>query len=30
MKTVKEVMTTDIQYCTPLDNMYEVAVKMVQ
>ena len=28
MKTVKEVMTTDIQYCTPLDNMYEVAVKM--
>jgi len=28
MKTVKDVMTTDIQYCTPLDNMYEVALKM--
>lgn len=28
MQTVKDVMTTDIQYCTPLDNVYEVALKM--
>ena len=28
MQTVKDVMTTNIQYCTPLDNVYEVAVKM--
>ncbi|WP_019244022.1 MULTISPECIES: CBS domain-containing protein [Bacillus] len=28
MKTVKDVMTTNIHYCTPLDNVYEVAVLM--
>ncbi|ABO66333.1 MULTISPECIES: CBS domain-containing protein [Geobacillus] len=28
MQTVRDVMSTDIQYCTPLDNIYEVAVKM--
>lgn len=28
MLTVQDVMSTNIQYCTPLDNVYEVAVKM--
>ncbi|WP_044893884.1 CBS domain-containing protein [Bacillus alveayuensis] len=28
MQTVRDVMTTDVEYCTPLDNVYEVAVKM--
>ncbi|MBB6282043.1 CBS domain-containing protein [Geobacillus subterraneus] len=28
MQTVRDVMSTDVQYCTPLDNIYEVAVKM--
>ncbi|KQB93972.1 CBS domain-containing protein [Geobacillus thermodenitrificans] len=28
MQTVRDVMSTDIQYCTPLNNIYEVAVKM--
>lgn len=28
MQKVKEIMSTDVQYCTPLDNVYEVAVKM--
>lgn len=28
MKTVREVMTTDVDYCTPLDNVFEAAVKM--
>ncbi|EPR28052.1 MULTISPECIES: CBS domain-containing protein [Geobacillus] len=28
MQTVRDVMSTDVQYCTPLDNLYEVAVKM--
>jgi CBS domain-containing protein len=28
MQTVRDVMTTNIEYCTPLDNVYEVAVKM--
>lgn len=28
MTTVREVMTTDIDYCTPLDNVFEAAVKM--
>ena len=28
MQTVRDIMSTDVQYCTPLDNMYEVAVKM--
>lgn len=28
MQTVRDVMTTNIQYCTPLDNVFEVAVKM--
>jgi len=28
MQTVKDVMTTNIHYCTPLDNVFEVAVKM--
>ncbi|KDE48446.1 hypothetical protein DI43_04130 [Geobacillus sp. CAMR12739] len=28
MQTVRDVMSTDVQYCTLLDNLYEVAVKM--
>jgi CBS domain-containing protein len=28
MTTVRDVMTTNVDYCTPLDNVYEVAVKM--
>ncbi|MBM6618583.1 CBS domain-containing protein [Bacillus suaedaesalsae] len=28
MQTVRDVMSTDVEYCTPLDNVYEVAVKM--
>ena len=28
MQTVKDVMTTNIHYCTPLDNVSEGAVKM--
>lgn len=28
MQSVREIMTTDVEYCTPLDNVYEVAVKM--
>lgn len=28
MQTVSDVMSTDIQCCTPLDNVYEVAVIM--
>ncbi|WPZ19397.1 CBS domain-containing protein [Geobacillus subterraneus] len=28
MQTVRDVMSTDVQYCTLLDNIYEVAVKM--
>ncbi|BAD75375.1 CBS domain-containing protein [Geobacillus thermoleovorans] len=28
MQTVRDVMSTDVQYCTPLDNLYEAAVKM--
>jgi CBS domain-containing protein len=28
VQTVRDVMTTDVEYCTPLDNVYEVAVKM--
>ncbi|NNU82453.1 CBS domain-containing protein [Geobacillus sp. BMUD] len=28
MQTVRDVMSADVQYCTPLDNLYEVAVKM--
>lgn len=28
MQTVKDIMTSNIEYCTPLDNVYEVAVKM--
>jgi CBS domain-containing protein len=28
MKTVREVMTTNVDVCTPLDNVYEVATKM--
>ncbi|MEW5322537.1 CBS domain-containing protein [Geobacillus thermoleovorans] len=28
MQTIRGVMSTDVQYCTPLDNLYEVAVKM--
>jgi CBS domain-containing protein len=30
MTTVREVMSTDITCCTPLDNVYEAAVKMKQ
>jgi CBS domain-containing protein len=28
MQTVRDVMTTNVEYCTPVDNVYEVAVKM--
>jgi len=28
MQMVRDVMSTDVQYCTPVDNIYEVAVKM--
>ncbi len=28
MQTITDVMSTDIQYCTPLDNVFEVAVIM--
>ncbi|MCH1623910.1 CBS domain-containing protein [Fredinandcohnia quinoae] len=28
METVRDVMSTDVESCTPLDNVYEVAVKM--
>ena len=28
MPKVKDMMTTDIECCTPLDNIYEAAVKM--
>lgn len=28
METVRDVMSTDVEYCTPQDNVYEVAVKM--
>lgn len=28
MQSVREIMTTNVEYCTPLDNVYEVAVKM--
>lgn len=28
MTTVRELMSTNIVYCTPLDNVYEAAVKM--
>ncbi|WP_078547358.1 CBS domain-containing protein [Litchfieldia alkalitelluris] len=28
MKTVRDVMTSNVDCCTPLDNVYEVAVKM--
>ncbi|MCM3616391.1 CBS domain-containing protein [Sutcliffiella horikoshii] len=28
MQTVREVMTTNVDFCTPLDNVFEVATKM--
>lgn len=28
MQTVRDIMTKNVEYCTPLDNIYEVAVKM--
>ncbi|MCC3357599.1 CBS domain-containing protein [Bacillus sp. REN16] len=28
MEFVRDVMSTDVEYCTPLDNLYEVSVKM--
>ncbi|QFT88741.1 Hypoxic response protein 1 [Bacillus sp. THAF10] len=28
MKKVRDIMTTDVDCCTPLDNVYEVASKM--
>lgn len=28
MQKVRDIMTKDVEYCTPLDNVYEVAVKM--
>lgn len=28
LKTVREIMSSDVEFCTPVDNAYEVAVKM--
>jgi CBS domain-containing protein len=28
MKTLRDIMTTEVDFCTPLDNVFEVAVKM--
>lgn len=28
MATLRDIMTTDVDYVTPKDNVYEVAVKM--
>jgi CBS domain-containing protein len=28
MQTIREVMTTNVDFCTPLDNVFEVATKM--
>lgn len=28
MEHVRDVMSKDVEYCTPVDNVYEVAVKM--
>ncbi|UCZ51856.1 CBS domain-containing protein [Bacillus shivajii] len=28
MKTLKDIMTSDVETCSPQDNVYEVAVKM--
>jgi CBS domain-containing protein len=28
MAVLKDIMTKEVDYCTPLDNVYEVAVKM--
>jgi CBS domain-containing protein len=28
MQRVKDIMSSDVEFCTPLDNVYEVAVKM--
>jgi len=28
MQKVRDIMSTNVQYCTPLDNVYEAAVKM--
>jgi CBS domain-containing protein len=28
MQTVRDVMSTNVEYCTPVDNVYEVAIKM--
>ncbi|NSL50749.1 CBS domain-containing protein [Calidifontibacillus erzurumensis] len=28
MKTVRDIMSTNVEYCTPQDNAYEVASKM--
>jgi len=30
MKKVKDVMSTDVDFCTPKDNIFEVATKMEQ
>lgn len=30
MTTVRELMSTDLSYCTPVDNVYEAALKMKQ
>ncbi|OZM58473.1 CBS domain-containing protein [Lottiidibacillus patelloidae] len=30
MGTLQEIMTKNVEYCTPLDNVYEVALKMKQ
>jgi CBS domain-containing protein len=30
MKKIREIMTTNVDYCTTVDNMYEAAVKMQQ
>ncbi|MDE5413097.1 MAG: CBS domain-containing protein [Bacillaceae bacterium] len=30
MEHLRDIMTTDVEYCTPVDNVFEVAVKMKQ
>ncbi|MBA9026995.1 CBS domain-containing protein [Peribacillus huizhouensis] len=30
MKSIREIMTTNVDYCTTLDNVYEAAVKMAE
>lgn len=30
MKSIREIMTSNVDYCTTLDNVYEAAVKMAE